>query len=139
MNNRMRQRLGKKHFKNRQVWSLSYHLSHIILGGLRQFRYANKMGTPIGLTMEGWNDILDQMIWSFTEISRDFSTDPFSLEFDKEYRKNSQSPMFNKNPDGSYKPVVEYSDELKKEQAEYCKQVQKGLDLFAKYYCDLWD
>ena len=51
-------------------WDAQHTLSLIILPLLIEFKEKTN-GYPIDLTEKGWNDILDKMIFSFTEVLED--------------------------------------------------------------------
>jgi len=79
-----------------------------------------------------WEEILDQIIWSFDNI--DNHPDP---EYPADYNHKSLKKTYS---DGSarYKSLDERHPCYKKIE-EHEERVQKGLDLFAKYYFNLWD
>ena len=81
-----------------------------------------------------WDYVLDQMIWSFEEFIRDDRESQFySGDSDILFKKldNGMSEMV-KGPKDTFK--CNYK-ELKKNEAK----IQKGLNLFAKYYNNLWN
>lgn len=106
------------------TWSLDHSLAQIILPALKQLR-ATKHGVPGEFvhTKDGskeipfaraerkWNAVLDHMIWSFEQIVLEDREEQFHLtgEFD----------------------VHAYT--------AYYKRVDDGLQLFGKYYRNLWD
>ena len=95
---------------------------------------------------EKWNEVLDKMIWSFLQLSieDDYDSqyhhgkmeldwiksdhtyaDPITGKVEKTYQ------MVDKNPAGHWYDVVGHT--LHEE------RIQEGLDLFGKYYRNLWD
>jgi hypothetical protein len=81
--------------------------------------------------MKEWNKILDKIIWSF----ENHDDDPFPTE------PENYDPRCNmiKYDDGSTE--YQHLDERELDWTEceaHDKKVQKGLDLFAKHYKDLW-
>lgn len=95
---------------------------------------------------EKWDEILDKMIWSFLQLSIEEDYDSQyhhgKLEFDwveSDYKyTNPQTgkvektwQMKDKNPSGHWFDYV--GQELHDE------RIQEGLELFGKYYRNLWD
>ncbi len=95
---------------------------------------------------EKWNEVLDKMIWSFLQLSieddydhqyhhgkvdyewveSDYSyTDPITGKTEKTYQ------MKDKNPGSHWYDYIG--------QEEHDKRIQEGLDLFGKYFRNLWD
>lgn len=72
--------------ESHDVYSLYYTLSKIIHPALLKFKEEN-IGYPSGLTEESWNEILDNMIWSFSQISEEYD----SLDNPPEYYEKLQS------------------------------------------------
>jgi len=96
-------------FKRSELWDLYIPLAKFILPRLEAFKKFNSSGVPYGLTKKKWNDILDNMIFSFNWIVKG------DKEFDmdvvgglKQYKKNSE-------------------------------KCQKGLTLFGEHFQSLWD
>lgn len=101
------------------LWSLDVSLAHVILPALRAFRL-NISGYPGSLwkddnkdnddsSMNQWEAIIDKMIWSFENCIED--------------------PKF---------PGL-HNEELYNAMKEHENKVQEGIDLFAKYYRNLWN
>ena len=90
------------------------------------------MGYPGGLTNEEWHDILDKMIWSFE--NNDNQPRPiYSEDYDHRYEVTkldggTQYKSLNETGTVDWSPVEKHN-----------ARVQEGLDLFAKYYLNLWD
>ena len=83
-----------------ETWCMDWNFAKHILPRLRRFKQITK-AYPTELTPEQWDEILDQMIYSF-----------YYYASEKEFQWNVSND-------------------------EYAK-VQRGLDLFAQYYRDLW-
>jgi len=106
--------------------------SQIVVPRLKLLKERN-MGYPGGLTNEEWHDILDKMIWSFE--NHDNGPNPiYSEDYDHRYEVieldngNTQYRPLNKTGTIDWSPIEKHNE-----------QVQEGLDLFAKYYLNLWD
>ena len=92
-----------------------------------------------------WNDVLDKMIWSFQQLVDDNYEDQYRhgksefdwVKTDKQYPnpvtgKNEPTyQMVDKNPTEHW---TDYEGMRKHEE-----RIQEGLDLFGKYYRNLWD
>jgi hypothetical protein len=121
------------------TWSMDVTLAHIILPMLKQLK-ETKHGSPnsmpafnqtsnqaqhsFGFYRESdaiadeaghkqWTEILEKMIWSFEQVIDDKWEEMFVLDSPDRY---------------DYKGAKIYSD-----------RIQEGLELFGKYYRDLWD
>lgn len=99
----------------------------------------NLHGHPADMTDEQWKIILDKMAFCFKEAHDDTCSQINEYEdlFDINYSRN-----FN----GSYTPIISDEDiyekwKVRQEQiSEYQnKMLHEGLDLFQKYFWDLWD
>ena len=87
----------KRGFSDKDTWNLDVTFARFIVPRLIRFKEMNH-GFPADLTDDSWNSILDDMIYSFESITKEFD--------------------HNFVPDND--------------------RIQKGLDLFAKYYRGLW-
>lgn len=106
--------------------------SEIVVPRLKLLKERN-MGYPGGLTNEEWHDILGKMIWSFENNDND--PDPiYSEDYDHRYEVieldngGTQYKSLNETGTIDWSPVEKHN-----------ARVQEGLDLFAKYYLNLWD
>jgi hypothetical protein len=92
-----------------------------------------------------WDMVLDKMIWSFQQIAEGNYDDKYHHgdvdyeweETDKLYpnpvtgKMEKTYQMIDKNPDEHWYDYVGVQ--------EHNRRIQEGIDLFAKYYRDLWD
>lgn len=102
-----RKRKIKIHIDNFDVWNADETLAYIIVPLLKKLK-ENHHSCPANISEKKWNDILDQMIWSFEQMNQksDYTIDDLIKEgFDEK---------------------------------EYIKRVDNGIKLFAKYYRHLW-
>ena len=97
------------------------------------------------ISCERWNDILDKMIWSFQQLVEDDYEEKYrhgKSEFDwVKTDKTFPNPisgkvedtyqMVDKNPEEHW---TDYEGMRKHEE-----RIQEGLDLFGKYFRNLWD
>lgn len=125
------------------LWGLYDHLSDIILPRLKSFRYSSRKGVPSSFVLpmddneltestKNWNKTLDKMIFAFEYIS---SNEGFEKWFVKKY-----GDVFQK--DERYK-IKTYSDEEchynRWLHEEFENRCQEGLELFGRYFRNLWD
>ena len=123
MNKRIRKKRGiYTKFKDSETWGLYIVIAQFVLPRLKRFKKLNN-GVPMSLCFHGndvhrqgrvakeWDAILDKMIWSFEQIVDD--SDPEKLENETNEEYVDRCRMWNNN-------------------------VQHGLELFAKYFLDLW-
>lgn len=149
------------------TWSMAETLADIILPMLKQLRdtkhgspgdmpgflsqsdnqwpqmtfdfYKDDDKTADNLGHKQWDDIMDKMIWSFEQIcmeDRDskFHTGEHDIIWVPVYDKNGKSlgSEMTKGPNDT--AVFDYEG-----YKEYYNRIQVGLDLFGKYYLNLWD
>ena len=81
-------------------------------------------------TPEEWEKVIDELIWTFEYLTDDERMNPFPNSYeDKKWICNKE-----KSPEQK-----QLFDEWMKKTNELETRKQKGLELFAKYYCNLWD
>jgi hypothetical protein len=81
-------------------------------------------------TPEEWEKVIDELIWTFEYLNDDERMNPFpNIYEDKQWTCNRE-----KSPEQK-----QLFDEWMKKTNELDVRKQKGLELFAKYYCHLWD
>lgn len=158
MNKRQGQlaKVGKYPFKKRiQIWNAGYEFARYIHGGLIQFKKLKPHGYPDSAgSYENWMKIIDEMIWTFREISMEYPGDPISIAFDKMYDRHPEAlhfhfkkvieedgnilyEMVDGHPEYSAKEV--YTEKNIADQKAYQKRIEEGLSLFARYLPHLWD
>ena len=113
-----------------ECWSLENTFSKFILSRLKHFKKMNRYGYHPDMTLEEWENVIDELIWTFEYLNDDERFNPFPhyLE-DTEWNFNKE-----KTPEQK-----QSFDEWMKKHNELQERKQKGLELFAKYYCHLWD
>lgn len=94
---------------------------------------------------ERWDEILDKMIWSFQQIAEDNYDNKYHhgepkydwVKSDKQYHNpisgklEDTYQMVDKNPNEHWYDSVGHT--------EHEKRIREGLELFGKYYQNLWD
>ena len=110
----------------RNLWSLDVALAKWLLPQLEAFR-KNLHGYPHGITEREWDKILDKIIWSFSYVA------------DKTPEQDEVYTMISKSVDG-----IEVKDKkLHKKATRKLDNLeiryQEGIDLFSKWFRNLWD
>lgn len=83
--------------------------------------------------LKEWKIVIDKMIWSFDQIKKDFPGE------NKAFKKNGKKFSMKKDDETNGSTITETGFSFDKEKYdEYYKKVQEGIDLFAKYYINLW-
>ncbi len=94
-----------------------------------------------------WDEVLDKMIWSFLQLS-------IEDDYDSQYHHGKMEIGWEKLPDDLYpnpltgkkEPLYQMIDKNPGQHwydhvghEEHNKRIQEGLELFGKYYRNLWD
>lgn len=124
----MRFTKGHLRFSHKEIWNLNEHLAKCIYDGLLQFKNVEREGHPGKISKETWEKYLDKMIFSFKEISTFYRNDPIERFFQNLWDSGERD--LNK---------FEAPTEVTEEYVKYSKDIKEGLNLFSKYYFDLWD
>ena len=92
-----------------------------------------------------WDEVLDKMIWSFLQIA----TDDYSSQYhhgDADYDWIKTDNMYPNPINGKLEPTYQMVDKNPEDHwYDYVghqlheERIQEGLDLFGKYYRNLWD
>lgn len=113
-----------------ECWSLDSTFSKFILPRLKHFKKMNRYGYHPDFTPEEWENVLDELIWTFEYLVDDERMNPFPNFYeDKKW-------TFDKEKSPEDKKLF---DKWMKKNNELEERSQKGLQLFAKYYRHLWD
>ena len=119
-----------------ECWSLESTLTKFILPRLKHFKKINVNSYPADITHERWNEILDEIIWTFEYMNDDERFNPIPRIKDVIIDMNKYIDNINreKTPEEkqAWKEYFEKSAELEERR-------KKGMQLFAQYYFQLWD
>lgn len=133
MNNRQRKKWLKQHrlyVNPKETWNLDVNLAKYIIPRLKKFKELNndypgisEMDTP-----EKWDEALDKMIQAFEYV---IDLDEYWLD---DPRYDYTDIMFGKNKE-FYEKIKEnkITEDIRRLAA-----INEGLQLFAKYYMNLW-
>lgn len=118
-----------RNIRYKDLVNLDQTIARFILPRLKLFK-KKVIGYPPNITFEEWKEILDKMIVAFELIINSNEPNFGHTEFHTEKEGNL------------YKLVVDKSDfnaeEYQKWVNEKNAKIEEGLQLFAKYYQDLW-
>jgi hypothetical protein len=133
MNNRQRKKWLKKHrlyVNPKETWSLDVNLAKYIIPRLKKFKELNNGYPVIGEmdTPEKWDEALDKMIQAFEYV---IDLDEYWLD---DPRYDYTDIMFGDNKE-LYESVIENK---RTEDVRRLVAINDGLQLFAKYYMNLW-
>ena len=126
----MRYTKGHLRLSVKEVWNLKAHLASCIYDCLLQFKNLDRTSYPSDISLEIWEEYLDKMLFSFKEISSNFKNDPLEI-----YSKDKNlSDIFTEDFSSDDERTLVMEDSKK-----YFDKIQEGLNLFSKYFNDLWD
>jgi hypothetical protein len=114
-----------------ECWSLDYTISKFILSRLKHFKRMKRHGHPVDITNDQWDKIIDELIWTFEYLQDPEKFNPFPESVYKS--QPSWSPR--NQTDEQKRDLKVYMDMS----AELEERKNKGLELFVKYYSNLWD
>ncbi len=115
---------------NEECWSLDSTFSKFILPRLKHFKKMNRYGYHPDMTPEEWENVIDELIWTFEYLVDEERMNPFPDFYEgKQWNFNLE-----KTPEQK-----QFFAEWMKKNNELEERSQKGLELFAKYYRHLWD
>ena len=170
---RIKQKYGRKYNKRRS-WDLFSYLAKEITTDLKAFKKYNTNSVPGTIHFEvlkqfgyddklaneipddkwpeidaestkRWHEILDKMIYSFDQISKDYPDSPYGKMISDYHEKYPQLPgetleeFFNSKTNRP--PMEEVCDiiEVKHEENQYRDKIKEGKILFAEWFENLWD
>ena len=111
--------------KIRYPYDVGFEIARFAAKGIHEFRKSKRYGCPSGITPEEWEEILEQMEWSLSEVGNDFPHDPYNMAWDYFWRhKDATKPNY---------------DDYREEVEKYKQKIDEGLHTFASRICDLWD
>lgn len=134
----------KRGWCDSDVFSIDNWFESVMPDMLKQLK-ETKHGYPCDMTEEEWDNQLDRMIYCFTEMQEDKCSE--KNEYEEEYMKRTGFKQVTVNGK-TFTAVQNYSDEeLRKlwvdreiEIDKYRRKMQtEGLELFNKYFRNLWD
>ena len=118
-------------FSDRQLWALDHTIAKFVYPRLKRFQ--EPYGYPNGLDYETWIQYIDEM----TEAFRLIVLDNDDLDY------SDLESVFYKDEKGRNRLEIKKDEEKDKIRnqiiGERDKQIERGLELFAKYFRSLWD
>ncbi|APD20315.1 hypothetical protein AM24_121 [Acinetobacter phage AM24] len=166
---------GQLRFNKRELWNLDKHLAKVIVQGLQQFKSVHKNTIPPHLVTEDinpetgrevywdysseyceqqWQELLDKMIFAFTEHPTYFDIEPYDFHYDDlTHPEKFPEQVWEEHP--VYGKITEWRQVLKEGvtqedvdawwersrayDAEIKRKVDEGRELFIKHFDNLWD
>ena len=135
----MRFTKGYLRLAHKEIWNAWEHIASCIYDGLLQFKNSERVGYPVDLTAEKWNKYLDKMLFSFKEISTHYKNDPYEIYTRENLKKGFYNIDYNDLENAKLPDDDAECAQVKKESEMYFKRIKEGLNLFSKYFMDLWD
>ena len=97
--------------------------------------------------MRNWRNIISKMLWTFEQIRDEYPESPFHKWHDKQFWSlidKGIQPMEFEEPDENGLRKVKFNGEETPQEIWdadkiYYEKIQEGLNLFAKYFQNLWD
>lgn len=115
---KMKKQRAKQGYCDEDIYDMYDWFLNIVPRMLTDFN-KNRIGYPCDLTNEEWNNIIERIIFCLAEANEDTCT-----------QTNELSPKTNPTEwQRRESELVKYRDSMLKE----------GLELFTKYFWDLWD
>ena len=168
MNKRQRKKLTKRklrklnmpYFTSCERWNLFHTFSVYIAAGLKDFLSHKIYGMPQEFSdveeeieeqskgMILWRGTIEKMLWSFEQIRDDYPDSPSKKFHDKQFRslmnKGIMPFEIAEEPDENGLHAFKFNgeetpQEIWDEDKIYHQKIQEGIDLFAKYFRNLWD
>ena len=133
----MRFTKGHLRLSHKEIWNAGERIASCIYDGLLQFKNSERVGYPVDLTEEKWNEYLDKMLFSFKEISTQYKNDPCEIYFRENLKKEFTD--FEVDENNCLIDKIEIPECVLKDSKKYFKRIKEGLNLFSKYYMNLWD
>lgn len=123
---------GKRGYADCDVWDISFWFTKTLIPMLEKLR-KERHGYPCNMSSKQWDMELERMIYYFKESTDEFCSE--KNEYEKEWHNSLWSDHENQNKEIRDKwskredTIMKYKENMK----------NKGLELFSKYYYDLWD
>ena len=126
----MRFTKGHLRLSIREIWNLKSHLASCIYDSLLQFKNLDRTSYPSDISPETWEEYLDKMLFSFKEISTNYKNDPLELYIKGKDLSDTLTDDFSSDTERTL---------VMSESKKYFDKIKEGLNLFSKYFNDLWD
>lgn len=128
---------------HKEIYDVGEHIADCIYDSLLQFKNSERWSYPVDLTSrKEWEECLDKMLFSFKEISTQYKNDPWEIYFREKLKKGFYGIKIDDNSqllDAVDDPSCTEEVEIRKKSEEYFDEIEEGINLFSKYYMDLWD
>lgn len=115
---KMKKERAKKGYCRQDVWNINDWFLDIIPKILKDFN-EGRFGHPCDLSNEEWGNIIKRIIFCFEEANEDTCSQMNGFNFETDYKKWHERET----------EIEKYQNDMKNE----------GLELFSKYFWNLWD
>lgn len=144
---------GNYKFSDDEVYSAYYHMAKFNLSMLKAFKKADKAGHPSFdenvTNIEEWNELIGKFILTFQRIVDGYTDSPIALALEKLRKEHPEYDKFKpiKLENGCYTYAPEkkklseqyITADVREAEKAYYSEIQKNLQLFAKYFTTIWD
>lgn len=121
----------KQGYADTDVYNIDYWFLETIVPMLKQLK-EQRVGYPMDLSPEKWDKILDEMIFCFTECNENTCS-----------IKNQCAEEYLNKPLNEIKDVKNTKQKWLEKERKICEYREncknRGLNLFKKYFWNLWD
>ena len=132
-------RITKGHLRllHKDIWNAGERIASCIYNSLLRIKNSERVGYPVDLTAEKWNECLDKMLFSFKEISTNYKNVPYEIYFRENLKKEFSD--FEADENNCLIDKIEIPDYVFENSKKYFESIKEGLNLYSKYYMNLWD
>ncbi|MFW6225336.1 MAG: hypothetical protein ACOC3V_00080 [bacterium] len=118
----------RKGYSLYDLWNVDLYIIRKLYPILKEYYYMDKMSHPIDITVEKWNEIIKEIL--------------FSCQYTL-YENDELSKKDKKNFEAEYKDIL-YLESLPKEEFNkkwkiLAEKQSKGFELLGKYLLNMWD
>ena len=138
-------------FKPGQIWNADYTMAEFIYQLLKRYQKMPRDTYPVaeGINSpEEWEKLLKRFIKTFKRILNDYNDSPMNKAYDKLLKKHPKALKTQniKRADGFYETKYKHknlidkyiNDDVKQADQRYYEEISESLQLFAKYFLNIW-
>ena len=144
----------KYDFQEAELWNADITMAEFNYQLLKKFKKMKRHTypgeyCPEADTPEKWEKLINKFIKTFKRILNDFDDSPLNKALDKMYKEHPEYLGFKlikqkdgtyiKNPEGNKIRKKYVTEKVKNKEKQYRERINKNLELFGKYFLQLWD